>query len=378
MKLVGQMELNAQDKTALFQNVPESDWNDWRWQMRHRLKTLEELEKYFTLTEEEVKGVELATSRKTLPMAISPYFASLMDPGDPQCPLRKQGVPTEKEGMFQPSDMNDPLGEERDSPVPHLVHRYPDRVLLLVTNNCAMFCRYCTRRRIVGRIEEAGIEELEPAFQYIEGKRSVRDVLISGGDPLTLSTEKLERIIRRIREIKHVEIIRIGTRVPVTLPMRIDEQLTSMLKKYHPLWMSLHFTHPREITPQVEQACRRLADAGVPLGSQTVLLKGINDSPLIIRKLMHKLLTLRVRPYYLYQCDLAQGISHFQTPVETGLKIMESLRGHTSGYAVPTYVIDAPGGGGKIPIAPNYLISYGNGRAVMRNYRGEVYEYKEA
>ncbi|MEM2963910.1 MAG: KamA family radical SAM protein [Candidatus Bathyarchaeia archaeon] len=378
MKLVGQMELNAQDKTALFQNVPESDWNDWRWQMRHRLKTLEELEKYFTLTEEEVKGVELATSRKTLPMAISPYFASLMDPGDPQCPLRKQGVPTEKEGMFQPSDMNDPLGEERDSPVPHLVHRYPDRVLLLVTNNCAMFCRYCTRRRIVGRIEEAGIEELEPAFQYIEGKRSVRDVLISGGDPLTLSTEKLERIIRRIREIKHVEIIRIGTRVPVTLPMRIDEQLTSMLKKYHPLWMSLHFTHPREITPQVEQACRRLADAGVPLGSQTVLLKGINDSPLIITKLMHKLLTLRVRPYYLYQCDLAQGISHFQTPVETGLKIMESLRGHTSGYAVPTYVIDAPGGGGKIPIAPNYLISYGNGRAVMRNYRGEVYEYKEA
>ncbi|MEM2902003.1 MAG: KamA family radical SAM protein [Candidatus Bathyarchaeia archaeon] len=378
MKLVGQMELNAQDKTALFQNVPESDWKDWRWQMRHRLKTLEELEKYFTLTEEEVKGVELATSRKTLPMAISPYFASLMDPGDPQCPLRKQGVPTEKEGMFQPSDMNDPLGEERDSPVPHLVHRYPDRVLLLVTNNCAMFCRYCTRRRIVGRIEEAGIEELEPAFQYIEGKRSVRDVLISGGDPLTLSTEKLERIIRRIREIKHVEIIRIGTRVPVTLPMRIDEQLTSMLKKYHPLWMSLHFTHPREITPQVEQACRRLADAGVPLGSQTVLLKGINDSPLIIRKLMHKLLTLRVRPYYLYQCDLAQGISHFQTPVETGLKIMESLRGHTSGYAVPTYVIDAPGGGGKIPIAPNYLISYGNGRAVMRNYRGEVYEYKEA
>lgn len=378
MKTIGHLELKTQRKPTLSHNVSESDWNDWRWQMRHRLKTLEDLEKHFLLTEEEVKGVDLATRGGTLPMAISPYFASLMHPTDPLCPLRRQGIPTAKEGVFNPADMHDPLGEERDSPTPHLVHRYPDRVLLLATNNCAMFCRYCTRRRIVGRIGEAGLQELEPAFNYIEGKKSVRDVLISGGDPLTMSTEKLEQIIRRIREIKHVEIIRIGTRVPVTLPMRIDEQLTSMLKKYHPLWMSLHFTHPREITPQVEEACRRLADAGIPLGSQTVLLKGINDSPLIIKKLMHKLLTLRVRPYYLYQCDLAQGISHFQTRVETGLKIMESLRGHTSGYAVPTYVIDAPGGGGKIPIAPNYLVSYRNGRVVMRNYRGELYEYKEA
>ncbi len=359
------------------QGIANSDWNDWQWQMQHRLRTLEDLEEYFHLTKDEVEGTRLAQYGKTLSLGISPYFASLMDPINPKCPLRKQGIPTAKEGMVKPSDMYDPLGEEDDSPAPHLVHRYPDRVLLLVTNNCAMFCRYCTRRRIVGQLYEMSLSELDPAFEYIKRAKRIRDVLISGGDPLTISTEKLEMIIQRIHEIKHVEIIRIGTKVPVTLPMRIDDELISMLKKYHPIWMSLHFTHPNEITIDVEMACIKLANAGIPLGSQTVLLKGINDSPAIMKKLLHKLLTIRVRPYYLYQCDMAQGISHFRTLIKKGLEIVESLRGYTSGYAVPTYVIDAPKGGGKIPISPNYLLSHECGRILLRNYKGEIYEYEE-
>jgi lysine 2,3-aminomutase len=358
-------------------DVPKYDWNDWHWQMQHRLRKIEDLENYFQLTKSEIDGIKLAFSKKTLPFGISPYFASLMDPINPKCPIRRQGIPTSKEGIIKYSDMNDPLDEDADSPVPHLVHRYPDRVLLLTTNNCAMFCRYCTRRRIVGQLEEIRISELELTFEYIRKNKLIRDVLISGGDPLTMSTEKLESIIQEIRDIKHVEIIRLGTRVPVTLPMRINDELIVMLKKYHPIWFSLHFTHPKEVTNEVKLACDKLADGGMPLGSQTVLLKGINDSPVIMKKLMQKLLTLRVRPYYLYQCDLAKGISHFRTQVKKGLEIIEGLRGYTSGYAVPTYVIDAPGGGGKIPISPNYLLSKKDGILLMRNYRGEIYEYKE-
>ncbi|MEM2122534.1 MAG: KamA family radical SAM protein [Candidatus Bathyarchaeia archaeon] len=369
--------LELLEKQRIRFNVPERDWNDWHWQLRNRLRTLEDLEKHFHLTGDEVEGVKLALQGKTLPLGVTPYFASLMDPVDPGCPLRRQGIPTSKEGMVGSSDMLDPLAEEADSPVPHLVHRYPDRVLLLVTNNCPMFCRYCTRRRIVGQTSEVPLPELEPAYGYIRKHRRIRDVLISGGDPLTMSTDRLEEIVKRIREISHVEIIRIGTRAPVTLPMRISDELASMLKRYHPILMSLHFTHPREITPEVEEACNKLADAGIPLGSQTVLLKGINDSPFTIKKLVQRLLTIRVRPYYLYQCDLAQGISHFRTPIRKGVEIIESLRGFTSGYAVPTYVIDAPGGGGKIPVSPNYLLIHEHGRVLLRNYKGYIYEYKE-
>lgn len=358
-------------------NIPDSEWNDWKWQMRNRLNTLKDFEKSFFLTKEEVEGIKLALYKKTLSVGVSPYFASLMNPIDSKCPIRRQGIPTSKEGIIKNSDMYDPLDEDADSPVPHLVHRYPDRVLLLITNNCAMFCRYCTRRRIVGQFNDINLPDLEPAFEYIKRNRSIRDVLISGGDPFTISTNRLEEIIQRIRDIKHVEIIRVGTRIPVTLPMRIDDELVSMLKKYQPIWISLHFTHPKEITKDVEIACKKLADNGMPLGSQTVLLKGINDSPSIMKKLMQKLLTIRVRPYYLYQCDLAQGTSHFRTSIKKGLEIIESLRGYTSGYAVPTYVVDAPGGGGKIPISPNYLLSYHNRNLTMRNYKGEIYEYKE-
>lgn len=363
--------------TEMRYSISKNDWNDWHWQMQHRLRTLEDLENYFQLTKDEIDGVRLTLSEKILPLGISPYFASLMDSNNPACPLRRQGIPTSKEGIIKSSDMKDPLDEDADSPVPHLVHRYPDRALLLATNNCATFCRYCTRRRIVGQLEEINLSDLEPAFEYLRKNRLIRDVLISGGDPLTLSTEKLETILQEIRAIKHIEIIRIGTRIPVTLPMRIDDELIYMLRKYHPIWLSLHFTHPKEITNRVRKACIKLADSGIPMGSQTVLLKSINDSPAIIKKLMQKLLTVRVRPYYLFQCDLAKGISHFRTPVKKGLEIIESLRGYTSGYAVPTYVIDAPGGGGKIPLSPNYLLSNENGRLLMRNYKGEIYKYEE-
>jgi lysine 2,3-aminomutase len=346
MNSLSYLNYNKYEVEEIKKSIPNSDWNDWHWQLRHKLTTLEDLKRCFHLTREEVEGVKLALSGKTLPLGISPYFASLMNPIDPKCPVRKQGIPIAKEGIIKASDMYDPLNEELDSPVPHLVHRYPDRVLLIANDNCATFCRYCTRRRIVGQLNEISLSELEPAFNYIRRKKRIHDVLISGGDPLTMS-------------------------------MRVDDELISMLKRYYPIWMSLHFTHPKEVTPEVKIACGKLADAGIPLGSQTVLLKGINDSPIIMKKLMQKLLTIRVRPYYLYQCDIAQGISHFRTSIKKGLEIIESLRGYTSGYANPTYVIDAPGGGGKIPVAPNYLLSYEHGTASMRNYKGEIYEYKE-
>ncbi len=361
---------------SAWKGVSEREWNDWRWQLRHRVTTLEQLREILELTSEEMEGIERSKGR--LALAVTPYFVSLMDPLNPNCPVRRQAIPRMEEFHVAKSDMVDPCGEDKDSPVPGLVHRYPDRVLLLVTDQCAAYCRYCTRRRLVGAHEKSITQgNFEEALKYLRSHRRVRDVLLSGGDPLLLENERLEEILSRLRAIPHLELLRIGTRAPVTLPQRVTPGLVRMLKKYHPLMMSIHFTHPKEITDAVRRACGELADAGIPLGSQTVLLKGINDKPYIMKKLVHELLKIRVRPYYIYQCDLAVGTEHFRTSVATGIQIIEKLRGHTSGYAIPTYVIDAPGGGGKIPVEPDYLVSRGKGKVVLRNYEGRVFEYPE-
>jgi lysine 2,3-aminomutase len=375
---------NEQERTEVaketvpspWQGVSEREWNDWRWQLRHRVTTLEQLKEILELTLEEVEGIQHSKGR--LAMAVTPYFVSLMDPVNPNCPIRRQAIPRMEEFHVSKSDMVDPCGEDKDSPVPGLVHRYPDRVLLLVTDQCAAYCRYCTRRRLVGSHEKSITQgNLEEVLKYLRSHRKVRDVLLSGGDPLLLENERLEEILSRLRTIPHLELLRIGTRAPVTLPQRVTPGLVRMLKKYHPIMMSIHFTHPKEITDAVKKACGELADAGIPLGSQTVLLKSINDKPYIMKKLVHELLKIRVRPYYIYQCDLAVGTEHFRTSVATGIQIIEKLRGYTTGYAVPTYVIDAPGGGGKIPIEPDYLVSRGKGKIVLRNYEGKVFEYPE-
>ena len=359
-----------------WQGVSEREWNDWRWQLRHRVTTLEQLREILELTPEEVEGIQHSKGR--LALAVTPYFVSLMDPVNPNCPIRRQAIPRMEEFHVSKSDMVDPCGEDKDSPVPGLVHRYPDRVLLLVTDQCAAYCRYCTRRRLVGSHEKSITQgNLEEVLKYLRSHRKVRDVLLSGGDPLLLENERLEEILSRLRTIPHLELLRIGTRAPVTLPQRVTPGLVRMLKKYHPIMMSIHFTHPKEITDAVKKACGELADAGIPLGSQTVLLKGINDKPYIMKKLVHELLKIRVRPYYIYQCDLAVGTEHFRTSVATGIQIIEKLRGYTTGYAVPTYVIDAPGGGGKIPVEPDYLVSRGKGKVVLRKYEGKVFEYPE-
>ncbi len=375
---------NEQERTEVaketvpspWQGVSEREWNDWRWQLRHRVTTLEQLKEILELTPEEVEGIQHSKGR--LALAVTPYFVSLMDPVNPNCPIRRQAIPRIEEFHVSKSDMVDPCGEDKDSPVPGLVHRYPDRVLLLVTDQCAAYCRYCTRRRLVGSHEKSITQgNLEEVLKYLRSHRKVRDVLLSGGDPLLLENERLEEILSRLRTIPHLELLRIGTRAPVTLPQRVTPGLVRLLKKYHPVMMSIHFTHPKEITDAVKKACGELADAGIPLGSQTVLLKGINDKPVIMKKLVHELLKIRVRPYYIYQCDLAVGTEHFRTSVATGIQIIEKLRGYTTGYAVPTYVIDAPGGGGKIPVEPDYLVSRGKGKIVLRNYEGKVFEYPE-
>jgi lysine 2,3-aminomutase len=359
-----------------WKGVSEREWNDWRWQLRHRITTYEQMKEIIELTPEEVEGIKHSKGR--LALAVTPYFASLMDPTNSACPIRRQAIPRVEELHLSKSDMVDPCGEDKDSPVPGLVHRYPDRVLLLCTDQCAVYCRYCTRRRLVGSNERSITQvNFEEVIKYLKSHRKVRDVLLSGGDPLLLENERLEEILSRLRMIPHIELLRIGTRVPVTLPQRITGGLVRMLKKYHPLMISIHFTHPREITEAVKKSCGDLADGGIPLGSQTVLLKGINDKPYIMKKLVQELLKIRVRPYYIYQCDLATGTEHFRTSVATGIQIMEKLRGHTTGYAVPTYVIDAPGGGGKIPIEPVYVTSRGKGKVVLRNYEGKVFEYPE-
>jgi lysine 2,3-aminomutase len=363
---------------SLYKDTNPLDWEDWHWQIKHRISTKEELQQVIKLSPEEELGIKNANGR--LSVAITPYWATLMDPEDPNCPIRRQAVPVAAESLVSPHEMVDPCAEDRDSPVPHLVHRYPDRVLLLATDHCAMYCRHCTRRRLVGehsQEEVNSISRFDAAVEYIKSNKKVRDVLISGGDPFTLEDELLESLIQKIRAISHVEFLRLGTRVPVTLPQRITEKLVNTLKKYSPIWVSIHFNHPKEITKRCKIACDMLSEGGIPLGSQTVLLKGINDRPYIMKKLMHELLQIRVRPYYIYQCDPVRGTQHFRTPVAVGINIMEKLRGYTSGYAVPTYVIDGPGGGGKIPVGPNYILSQAKGKYVLRNYKGKIYTYLE-
>ena len=351
-------------------------WTDWHWQLANRIGSLADLRTLLRLTPEEEAGIELASQRFRL--EITPYFATLMDPDDPACPIRRQVIPTIEELASTPSEQDDPLDEARYTPAPGLIHRYPDRVLLFPTLHCASYCRFCTRSRIVGHIEDTvHFNELQPAFDYLLAHTEIRDVLVSGGDPLTIGDRKLEQLIARLRSIPHIEIVRFNTRVPVFLPQRITTALTDMLRQFHPIYIGVHVNHPKEITPQMAAACGKLADAGIPLGGQTVLLRGINDDPQIMKKLMHELLRIRVRPYYLNQGDLVAGTSHFRAPIATGISIIEQLRGHTTGYAVPTYVVDTPRGGGKIPVGPTYLMSYDNGRAVMRNFRGDFYEYSD-
>ncbi len=357
-------------------DVSSREWNDWHWQVAHRVQTVEELKKIINLTPEEEKGVK--SCLHILRMAITPYYASLMDKDDPSDPIRMQAVPRTMELRMGEHEMEDPLHEEVDSPVPGLTHRYPDRILFLVTDQCSMYCRHCTRRRFSGNADASlPKEQIDQALGYIKKTPTIRDVLISGGDSLLLSDEKLEYIVGSLRKIPHIELIRFGSRTPVVLPQRITPELCNMLKKYHPVYLNTHFNHPKEITPEAEEACARLADAGIPLGNQTVLLRGINDCPYIIKELMHALLRIRVRPYYLYQCDISPGLEHFRTPVSKGIEIMELLRGHTTGLAVPTYVVDAPGGGGKIPVAPTYLISQSPHKVILRNYEGMICAYPE-
>ncbi len=359
-----------------WKDASEEEWSDWHWQLRNRITKAEQLKLLLNLSQAEVEAIEVSKGR--LATAITPYFAKLMSRTDSNCPIRRQAIPTMEEFHVSPHDLLDPCAEDEHSPVRGLVHRYPDRVLLLVTDKCAVYCRYCTRRRIVGSSEKCISEkELDQAIGYIQANKKIRDVLISGGDPLLLEDDHLESILAKVRKVPHVEIIRIGSRVPVTLPQRVTPSLVAMLKKYHPLWMSIHFSHPKEITKEVRKSCDMLAEAGIPLGSQTVLLRGINDRPSTMKRLMHELLKTRVRPYYIYQCDLAMGTEHFRTPIAVGINIIEKLRGHTTGYAVPSFVIDAPGGGGKIPVGPTYLISQDKGKMVLRNYQGKVFEYQE-
>jgi lysine 2,3-aminomutase len=360
----------------LWKEVSELDWEDWHWQVKNRIHTKEELTHIIKLTDEEEEGLKKSHGR--LSLAVTPYWANLMDQDDPSCPIRRQAVPTSFEYKVSPHEMTDPCAEDRDSPVPGLVHRYPDRVLLLTTEMCFSYCRHCTRRRIVGESKNVlDMKNIDKAIEYIRSDRKIRDVLISGGDPFMLEDDVLEEIIKKLRSVSQIEFLRIGTRAPVTLPQRITNSLVAMLKKYAPIWISIHFNHPKEITKRCKFACDVLADNGFPLGSQTVLLKGINDRPYIMKKLMHELLEIRVRPYYIYQCDPVKGTAHFRTPISVGINIIEKMRGHTSGYAVPVYVVDAPGGGGKIPVGPNYLISEAKDRYTFRNYKKKIYTYIE-
>lgn len=363
-------------RKILFPEVTDAQWNDWKWQVKNRIETLDQLKRYVTLTPEEEEGVKKTLS--TLRMAITPYYISLIDPDNPHCPIRRQAIPTAQETHQSPADLLDPLHEDEDSPVPGLTHRYPDRVLLLITDMCSMYCRHCTRRRFAGqRDDESPGDRIDRAIEYIARTPQVRDVLLSGGDALMVSDQKLESIISRLRQIPHVEIVRIGSRTPVVCPQRITEDLVNMLRKYHPIWLNTHFNHPNEITPEAAAACARLADAGIPLGNQSVLLRGVNDCVHTMKRLVHGLVKMRVRPYYIYQCDLSMGLEHFRTPVSKGIEIIEGLRGHTSGYAVPTFVVDAPGGGGKTPVMPQYVISQAPGKVVLRNFEGVITTYTE-
>jgi lysine 2,3-aminomutase len=354
-------------------------WRDWKWQLRHSVKNLETLEKLLDVRLPDEARKKIKETTEKFPMSITPYYLSLIDTENLENdPIYMQSVPSAAELCYLNTDMEDPLHEDKDSPVPGITHRYPDRVLFLVSNVCSMYCRHCTRKRRVGDVDSIpGREVIEQGLEYIRTTPVVRDVLLSGGDPFLLSDEYLDWILTELRKIEHVEIIRIGTRTPVVLPYRITDDLVNMLKKHHPVWINTHFNHPREITRSSKDALRKMADAGIPLGNQSVLLAGVNDCPRIMKALVHKLVKNRVRPYYLYQCDLSEGLTHFRTPVGKGIEILESMIGHTSGFCVPTYVIDAPGGGGKIPVMPNYLISWSTNKVILRNYEGVITSYRE-
>jgi lysine 2,3-aminomutase len=356
--------------------VSPEEWNSWQWQQKHRITRLAELEQHLQLTPEERAGIILSAHK--LAIAITPHYFNLIDPKDPDCPIRRQVIPRMEEAQADPSEMADPCGEDSHMPVPGLVHRYPDRVNFLITDRCASYCRYCTRSRVVSGVGEQELQtDFEEAFTYLEKHQEIRDVLLSGGDPLLFSDDKLEKILRRLRAIPHLEFLRIGTRIPIFLPQRITPALCQMLQRYHPLWMSVHTNHPRELTIEVRDALALLANHGIPLGNQSVLLAKVNDSIPVMKELVHKLLRCRVRPYYLYQCDLIKGSRHLRTSVARGIEIIEGLRGHTTGYAIPQFVIDAPGGGGKVPLNPNYILSHDTQKVVLRNYEGAVFEYPE-
>jgi lysine 2,3-aminomutase len=363
---------------GFWNQVSETDWNNWRWQLQHRITTVEQLQRLMpTLTPEELAGAALANHK--LALAITPYFFNLIDPADERCPIRWQIIPRVEETHTASWEMSDPCGEDSHSPVPGLVHRYPDRVLFLVTDRCAAYCRYCTRARLVSNASGYDFHpQFDKQLEYIRRNPAIRDVLLSGGDPLLFSDEKLEYLLSQLRVIPHIEFLRLGTRIPVFLPQRITPQLCDMLKRYHPLFISIHSNHPRELTTEVRLALGRLADAGIPLGNQSVLLRHVNDDPVVVKAHVQKLLLCRVKPYYIYQCDLIAGSAHLRTSVREGLGIMEQLRGHTTGYAVPQYVIDAPGGGGKVPVSPEYVLSRNADRVVIRNYEGRIFEYPEA
>jgi lysine 2,3-aminomutase len=359
-----------------FKDVKDEDWNNWKWQIKNAIRDVDTLSKIINIDDDEKD--QLSECLKTFKMAITPYYAGLMDENYKRCPIRLQAVPRIEELNIDKSDINDPLHEDVDSPVPGLTHRYPDRVLLLVTKECSMYCRHCTRRRIVGCDESSfNKKNFLKAVEYIKEHKEVRDIVVSGGDPLMLSDDNIDFILKTLRAIPTVEIIRIGSRTPVVMPQRITDELVEIIRKYHPVYLNTHFNHPDEITEEAKQACLKLANAGVPLGNQTVLLRDINDCPCIMKELMQELLIMRVKPYYIYQCDLSVGICHFRTSVGKGIEIIENLRGHTSGLAVPTYVVDAPGGGGKIPVMPNYVISRSDTKLILRNYEGVVTTYTQ-
>jgi lysine 2,3-aminomutase len=363
-------------RPEIWKDTESKDWNNWVWQQQKRIKSMEQLEKVAQVTPEEREA--FAQSNEMFNMGITPYYASLIDPNDPNCPIRLQSVPKPGELLILPTDLEDPLAEERDMPVPGITHRYPDRVLFYTTHNCPVYCRHCTRKRKVSDpSSSAANKQLEESLAYIESHKEIRDVVISGGDPLSNSDDRLEYILSRIRAMEHIEVFRIGTRNLVTLPQRITQSFADMLKKYHPVFVHTHFNHPKECTQEAFDACARLADAGCVIHNQMVLLKGVNDDPKIVKELNHKLLMMRVRPYYIYQCDLSQGISHFRTPVEVGLNIIENLRGWTSGMAVPHFVIDAPGGGGKIPLLPQYVVKHEGKKWTLRNFKKQEFEYIE-
>lgn len=363
-------------KVSLWKNVTQTEWSDWHWQLANRITTIDQLSQVINISDEEASVIEKSLTQ--LRMAITPYYASLMDPDDPTCPVRMQAVPTVLETNYKEHEHADPMHEDVDSPTPGLTHRYPDRGLFLITDQCSMYCRHCTRRRKAGATDEAyNDEQIQAAINYIAETPMFRDVLLSGGDPLTIGEDRLEWIIGELRSIPHVDIVRIGSRMPVVCPQRITPKLCDMIKKYHPMWLNTHFNHPKEVTPESSMACNMLADAGVALGNQSVLLRGINDCPYLFRELFQQLVKLRVRPYYIFQCDQSQGIDHFRTSIGKGVQIIEYLRGHTTGMCQPQFIVEPPGGTGKIPVMPNYVLSHSDRQWILRNYEGLIAVYDE-